>query len=92
MELVGLGYTGWFVYRYRLCKVIFPLVSAMFVVDQRWYLFDLCVDFFYGVQSSRKELAEDIDSLKKKIAGIEWNDNKLLSDCQRSLQSDPVYF
>ncbi|KAJ0265200.1 Protein CURVATURE THYLAKOID 1A [Hirschfeldia incana] len=41
MELVGLGYTGWFVYRYLLFK------------------------------SSRKELAEDIDSLKKKIAGTE---------------------
>ncbi|KAK9749472.1 hypothetical protein RND81_02G128400 [Saponaria officinalis] len=41
MELVGLGYTGWFVYRYLLFK------------------------------SSRKELAEDIESLKKKIAGTE---------------------
>ncbi|KAG7619220.1 Cyanobacterial aminoacyl-tRNA synthetase CAAD domain [Arabidopsis suecica] len=41
MELVGLGYTGWFVYRYLLFK------------------------------SSRKELAEDIESLKKKIAGSE---------------------
>lgn len=39
MELVGLGYTGWFVYRYLLFK------------------------------SSRKELVEDIESLKKKIAG-----------------------
>ncbi|KAL9228879.1 hypothetical protein vseg_004411 [Gypsophila vaccaria] len=41
MELVGLGYSGWFVYRYLLFK------------------------------SSRKELAEDIESLKKKIAGTE---------------------
>ncbi|CAN4111499.1 unnamed protein product [Withania somnifera] len=41
MELVGLGYTGWFVYRYLLFK------------------------------SSRKELAEDIEQLKKKIAGTE---------------------
>ncbi|GAB4844553.1 Protein CURVATURE THYLAKOID 1A, chloroplastic [Ancistrocladus abbreviatus] len=41
MELVGLGYTGWFVYRYLLFK------------------------------SSRKELAEDIESLKKRIAGTE---------------------
>ncbi|XP_020595056.1 protein CURVATURE THYLAKOID 1A, chloroplastic, partial [Phalaenopsis equestris] len=41
MELIGLGYTGWFVYRYLLFK------------------------------SSRKELAEDIESLKKKIAGTE---------------------
>ncbi|KAL4324182.1 hypothetical protein GQ457_11G001560 [Hibiscus cannabinus] len=41
MELVGLGYTGWFVYRYLLFK------------------------------SSRKELATDIDQLKKKIAGME---------------------
>ncbi|XP_022735165.1 protein CURVATURE THYLAKOID 1A, chloroplastic-like [Durio zibethinus] len=41
MELVGLGYTGWFVYRYLLFK------------------------------SSRKELATDIEALKKKIAGIE---------------------
>ncbi|KAH7652899.1 Cyanobacterial aminoacyl-tRNA synthetase CAAD domain-containing protein [Dioscorea alata] len=39
MELVGLGYTGWFVYRYLLFK------------------------------SSRKELADDIEDLKKKIAG-----------------------
>ncbi|ERM93863.1 hypothetical protein AMTR_s00138p00114800, partial [Amborella trichopoda] len=39
MELVGLGYTGWFVYRYLLFK------------------------------SSRKELASDIEALKKKIAG-----------------------
>ncbi|XP_020243468.1 protein CURVATURE THYLAKOID 1A, chloroplastic-like, partial [Asparagus officinalis] len=39
MELVGLGYTGWFVYRYLLFK------------------------------SSRKELANDIEDLKKKIAG-----------------------
>ncbi|KAG0534275.1 hypothetical protein BDA96_04G266000 [Sorghum bicolor] len=41
MELVGLGYTGWFVYRYLLFK------------------------------ESRKELADDIESLKKKIAGSE---------------------
>ncbi|MCE3214676.1 Protein CURVATURE THYLAKOID 1A, chloroplastic [Datura stramonium] len=41
MELVGLGYTGWFVYRYLLFK------------------------------SNRKELAEDIEQLKKKIAGTE---------------------
>ncbi|EEF50621.1 protein CURVATURE THYLAKOID 1A, chloroplastic [Ricinus communis] len=41
MELVGLGYTGWFVYRYLLFK------------------------------SSRKELATDIEALKKKIAGSE---------------------
>ncbi|KAL6911433.1 hypothetical protein ACP4OV_000238 [Aristida adscensionis] len=41
MELVGLGYTGWFVYRYLLFK------------------------------ESRKELAEDIESIKKKIAGTE---------------------
>ncbi|XVE73768.1 hypothetical protein DITRI_Ditri11bG0144200 [Diplodiscus trichospermus] len=41
MELVGLGYTGWFVYRYLLYK------------------------------SSRKELATDIEELKKKIAGTE---------------------
>ncbi|KAK1364258.1 putative cyanobacterial aminoacyl-tRNA synthetase, CAAD domain, protein CURVATURE THYLAKOID 1 [Heracleum sosnowskyi] len=41
MELVGLGYSGWFVYRYLLFK------------------------------SSRKELATDIESLKKKIAGTE---------------------
>lgn len=41
MELVGLGYTGWFVYRYLLFK------------------------------SSRKELAKDIEGLKKKIAGTE---------------------
>ena len=39
MELVGLGYTGWFVYRYLLFK------------------------------QSRKELANDIEVLKKKIAG-----------------------
>nr|CAD1826703.1 unnamed protein product [Ananas comosus var. bracteatus] len=39
MELVGLGYTGWFVYRYLLFK------------------------------QSRKELAEDIEALKKKITG-----------------------
>ncbi|KAJ6796926.1 protein CURVATURE THYLAKOID 1A, chloroplastic-like [Iris pallida] len=41
LELVGLGYTGWFVYRYLLFK------------------------------SSRKELASDIEDLKKKIAGTE---------------------
>ncbi|KAJ1414680.1 Cyanobacterial aminoacyl-tRNA synthetase, CAAD domain [Sesbania bispinosa] len=41
MELVGLGYTGWFIYRYILFK------------------------------SSRKELATDIESLKKKVAGTE---------------------
>ncbi|KAJ9539432.1 hypothetical protein OSB04_032165, partial [Centaurea solstitialis] len=48
MELVGLGYTGWFVYRYLLFK------------------------------SSRKELATDIESIKKKIAGTErhiWSCN-----------------
>uniref|UniRef100_A0A0D6QRL7 Cyanobacterial aminoacyl-tRNA synthetase CAAD domain-containing protein n=1 Tax=Araucaria cunninghamii TaxID=56994 RepID=A0A0D6QRL7_ARACU len=39
MELIGLGYTGWFVYRYLLFK------------------------------SSRKELAEDIEEIKKKITG-----------------------
>ncbi|KAF7826129.1 protein CURVATURE THYLAKOID 1A, chloroplastic [Senna tora] len=41
MELIGLGYTGWFVYRYLLFK------------------------------SSRKELANDIEAIKKKIAGTE---------------------
>ncbi|KAL3517243.1 hypothetical protein ACH5RR_024145 [Cinchona calisaya] len=41
LELVGLGYTGWFVYRYLLYK------------------------------SSRKELASDIEALKKQIAGTE---------------------
>ncbi|XWS76930.1 hypothetical protein CRYUN_Cryun01aG0219400 [Craigia yunnanensis] len=41
MEFVGLGYTGWFVYRYLLFK------------------------------SSRKELATDIEELKKKIDGTE---------------------
>ncbi|CAN6221710.1 unnamed protein product [Urochloa humidicola] len=41
LELVGLGYTGWFVYRYLLFK------------------------------ESRKELATDIETLKKKIAGTE---------------------
>ncbi|KAL9304062.1 hypothetical protein ACSQ67_021325 [Phaseolus vulgaris] len=41
LELVGLGYTGWFVYRYLLFK------------------------------SSRKELATDIEVLKKKITGTE---------------------
>ncbi|KAL0426079.1 UNVERIFIED_CONTAM: protein CURVATURE THYLAKOID 1A, chloroplastic [Sesamum radiatum] len=41
MELVGLGYTGWFVYRYLLFK------------------------------QSRKELATDIEAIKKKIAGSE---------------------
>ncbi|GJN00088.1 hypothetical protein PR202_ga17245 [Eleusine coracana subsp. coracana] len=41
LELVGLGYTGWFVYRYLLFK------------------------------ESRKELATDIESLKKKITGTE---------------------
>ncbi|CAL5052311.1 unnamed protein product [Urochloa decumbens] len=41
LELVGLGYTGWFVYRYLLFK------------------------------DSRKELATDIETLKKKIAGTE---------------------
>ncbi|GLT84707.1 hypothetical protein SLE2022_029240 [Rubroshorea leprosula] len=41
MELVGLGYTGWFVYRYILFK------------------------------SSRKELATDIEALKRKISGYE---------------------
>ncbi|KAI9109869.1 hypothetical protein K1719_018910 [Acacia pycnantha] len=41
MELVGLGYTGWFVYRYLLFK------------------------------SSRKELATDIEEIKKKISGTE---------------------
>ncbi|XP_077230642.1 protein CURVATURE THYLAKOID 1A, chloroplastic-like [Tasmannia lanceolata] len=39
LELVGLGYTAWFVYRYLLFK------------------------------SSRKELATDIEALKKKVAG-----------------------
>lgn len=41
MELVGLGYTAWFVYRYILFK------------------------------SNRKELATDIEALKKKVTGAE---------------------
>ncbi|KAK3194682.1 hypothetical protein Dsin_025992 [Dipteronia sinensis] len=41
LELVGLGYTGWFVYRYLLFK------------------------------QSRKELATDIEAIKKKISGTE---------------------
>ncbi|XP_020180454.1 protein CURVATURE THYLAKOID 1A, chloroplastic isoform X1 [Aegilops tauschii subsp. strangulata] len=41
MELVGLGYSGWFVYRYLLFK------------------------------ERRKELADDVESLKKSIAGTE---------------------
>lgn len=40
LELVGLGYTGWFVYRYLLFK------------------------------SSREELIQDVDELKKKISGV----------------------
>eukprot|EP01024_Parvocaulis_polyphysoides_P055656 TRINITY_DN572_c8_g1_i1.p2 TRINITY_DN572_c8_g1~~TRINITY_DN572_c8_g1_i1.p2 ORF type:complete len:144 (+),score=29.06 TRINITY_DN572_c8_g1_i1:147-578(+) len=43
MELVGLGYSAWFVYRYLLFK------------------------------SSREELIEDVEGLKKKIAGTEEN-------------------
>eukprot|EP00894_Picocystis_sp_ML_P002603 jgi/Pico_ML_1/53120/g3727.t1 len=39
MELVGLGYTAWFTYRYLIFK------------------------------NSRKELVEDIEELKSKIAG-----------------------
>jgi hypothetical protein len=38
-ELIGLGYSGWFAYRYLLFK------------------------------SSRAELVEDIETLKKKVAG-----------------------
>ncbi|KAK9075370.1 hypothetical protein SSX86_003693 [Deinandra increscens subsp. villosa] len=41
LELIGLGYTGWFIYRYLLFK------------------------------STRKELADDIEALKKKIIGSE---------------------
>ncbi|KAJ9545759.1 hypothetical protein OSB04_025466 [Centaurea solstitialis] len=41
MELIGFGYTGWFIYRYLLFK------------------------------SGRKELADDIEVLKKKIIGSE---------------------
>ncbi|KAK1431776.1 hypothetical protein QVD17_08413 [Tagetes erecta] len=41
LELIGLGYTGWFVYRYLLFK------------------------------STRKELADEIEALKKKIIGSE---------------------
>ncbi|XP_042058151.1 protein CURVATURE THYLAKOID 1A, chloroplastic-like [Salvia splendens] len=41
MELVGLGYTVWFVYRYLLFK------------------------------RSRKELSEEVESIKKKLAGTE---------------------
>ncbi|KAF7090850.1 hypothetical protein CFC21_093543 [Triticum aestivum] len=41
MELVGLGYSGWFVYRYLLFK------------------------------ERREELADDVESLKKSIAGTE---------------------
>ncbi|XP_042062755.1 protein CURVATURE THYLAKOID 1A, chloroplastic-like [Salvia splendens] len=41
MELVGLGYTVWFVYRYLLFK------------------------------SSRKELSEEIESIKKKLSGTD---------------------
>ncbi|CAH1445506.1 unnamed protein product [Lactuca virosa] len=41
LELVGFGYTGWFIYRYLLFK------------------------------STRKELADDIEALKKKIIGSE---------------------
>ncbi|XP_076952631.1 protein CURVATURE THYLAKOID 1A, chloroplastic-like [Bidens hawaiensis] len=41
LELVGLGYTGWFIYRYLLFK------------------------------STRKELTDDIEALKKKIIGTE---------------------
>ncbi|KAL7585367.1 protein CURVATURE THYLAKOID 1A, chloroplastic [Lactuca sativa] len=41
LELVGFGYTGWFIYRYLLFK------------------------------STRKELADDIEALKKKIVGSE---------------------
>eukprot|EP00898_Chlorokybus_atmophyticus_P004348 jgi/Chlat1/4914/Chrsp31S04835 len=43
MELIGLGYSGWFVYRYLLFK------------------------------SSRKELLQDLDDLKSKIAGTPKN-------------------
>jgi len=35
MELIGLGYTGWFVYRYLLFKVkLIPLISFLLYLHQ----------------------------------------------------------
>ncbi|CAI9101189.1 OLC1v1038451C1 [Oldenlandia corymbosa var. corymbosa] len=62
LELVGLGYTGWFVYRYLLFK------GSLMNYSPDQYLPVGCP---FELQSSRKELASDIEALKKKIAGTE---------------------
>ncbi|MCD7460453.1 Protein CURVATURE THYLAKOID 1A, chloroplastic [Datura stramonium] len=64
MELVGLGYTGWFVYRYLLFKgKIFDVLATRII----FYVLNSSTK----QESNRKELAEDIEQLKKKIAGTE---------------------
>jgi hypothetical protein len=69
MELVGLGYTGWFVYRYLLFKVLIVLVWIHHLTGSVALVTLLtCAS---PLQESRKQLADDVESLKKSIAGAE---------------------
>lgn len=45
MELVGLGYTGWFVYRYLLYKVRpkIQMFSSMFLIDSKLSSLDFSI-------------------------------------------------
>ena len=88
LELVGLGYTSWFVYRYLLFKVT---LKRLLAVSRTWiYLVSVLLGlaqilvlqntihainvwqmftFMLTLQSSRQELIQDVDELKKKITG-----------------------
>lgn len=73
MELVGLGYSGWFVYRYLLFKVKIEIeinfLKFYFLIKFFFVIFNFLTSCPCYSQESRKELANDIEALKKKIAG-----------------------
>jgi biopolymer transport protein ExbB/TolQ len=72
MELVGLGYTGWFVYRYLLFKVLIVLVWVHHLTGSVALVTLLTrASHEIQLQESRKQLADDVESLKKSIAGAE---------------------
>ena len=62
LELVGLGYSTWFVYRYLLFKArvrAHPIARAGPFEEAN----------ALPLQESRKELAADVEELKKRISG-----------------------
>ena len=82
LELIGVGYTAWFAYRFLLFKVVFSYFDlhsmqdvvlkacgwgSIFFLRSCFLTHAVCLAF--ALQSSRKELAETIEEIKGKISG-----------------------